>query len=582
VWSAGCILAELLGGRPLFPGASTLNQLERVLSVTGRPTVAEGEECGGGPHAARVLATLAARAAGRGGERDRSDGGAGSAGADGAEAGASSSSLHPPDPHDTSSEATARRLAVLLPDAEPDGLDLLARLLSFSPRRRPSAAAALAHPYLARFHDPAQEPSAPRRVRPEDIDPPAMDRRVVSAQGGVSGPGGGGEEGREGQGGQGAAERYRALLYEDMVRRRRAETRTGGMDGELGGGGGAGTPGGGSATRGGSRRGGVRGESGHEGGGWDGAGTRRPSRTGSFATTQGSGRGGTPGRTAAPGGGSGAGHAAARGLVAGSAATQQHRLGTPDGLSGGAEAKGGVDADLPDGGRRRTTGGQRGAHGSLHGDSLGATHPQVVHGVARRESDSRAAGHSLAGAPPTGLPPRSPEALRPSHGMGGGGGTHRSARGFSSAHEGDSTHGTGTVDTLSRRVSGQHSFNRGTAQMSSRAGLPVRVASHPVRAGSSHGGAPSSGADGAEGGRNEPGLWAAGGSPEPAATEEREGGHGGGRGLRGRLGRWATSGAEGASRREEEGAHLPPEQEDKEIKRRGSRRWLSGLLGRGG
>jgi len=38
MWSIGCILAELLLGKPVFPGTSTLNQLDRVLEVTGRPT----------------------------------------------------------------------------------------------------------------------------------------------------------------------------------------------------------------------------------------------------------------------------------------------------------------------------------------------------------------------------------------------------------------------------------------------------------------------------------------------------------------------------------------------------------------
>lgn len=38
MWSVGCILAELLLGKPVFPGTSTLNQLDRVLEVTGRPS----------------------------------------------------------------------------------------------------------------------------------------------------------------------------------------------------------------------------------------------------------------------------------------------------------------------------------------------------------------------------------------------------------------------------------------------------------------------------------------------------------------------------------------------------------------
>ena len=38
MWSLGCILAELLLGKPIFPGTSTLNQLDRILEVTGMPS----------------------------------------------------------------------------------------------------------------------------------------------------------------------------------------------------------------------------------------------------------------------------------------------------------------------------------------------------------------------------------------------------------------------------------------------------------------------------------------------------------------------------------------------------------------
>lgn len=33
MWSIGCIFGELLGGRPMFPGTSTLNQLDRIMEV---------------------------------------------------------------------------------------------------------------------------------------------------------------------------------------------------------------------------------------------------------------------------------------------------------------------------------------------------------------------------------------------------------------------------------------------------------------------------------------------------------------------------------------------------------------------
>jgi mitogen-activated protein kinase 15 len=38
IWSVGCILSEMLIFKPIFPGNSTLNQLERILSFTGRPS----------------------------------------------------------------------------------------------------------------------------------------------------------------------------------------------------------------------------------------------------------------------------------------------------------------------------------------------------------------------------------------------------------------------------------------------------------------------------------------------------------------------------------------------------------------
>ena len=38
LWSLGCIFGEMLGGKPVFPGTSTLNQLEKICEVVGKPT----------------------------------------------------------------------------------------------------------------------------------------------------------------------------------------------------------------------------------------------------------------------------------------------------------------------------------------------------------------------------------------------------------------------------------------------------------------------------------------------------------------------------------------------------------------
>jgi serine/threonine protein kinase len=38
IWSVGCILAELLGKAPLFPGEDYLDQVQRIISVLGTPS----------------------------------------------------------------------------------------------------------------------------------------------------------------------------------------------------------------------------------------------------------------------------------------------------------------------------------------------------------------------------------------------------------------------------------------------------------------------------------------------------------------------------------------------------------------
>ena len=38
VWSAGCVLAELLTGSPIFPGSSGVDQLVEIIKVLGTPT----------------------------------------------------------------------------------------------------------------------------------------------------------------------------------------------------------------------------------------------------------------------------------------------------------------------------------------------------------------------------------------------------------------------------------------------------------------------------------------------------------------------------------------------------------------
>jgi len=119
VWSIGCILGELLGGKPLFPGTSTMNQLDRIIEITGRPT-ADDVEAIKSPFAATMIESL------------------------------------PP--------SKAKTLSDLYPHAAPDALDLLKQLLQFNPNKRTNVEKALEHPYVAQFHNPNDEPACDKEI----------------------------------------------------------------------------------------------------------------------------------------------------------------------------------------------------------------------------------------------------------------------------------------------------------------------------------------------------------------------------------------------------------------------------------
>jgi mitogen-activated protein kinase 15 len=119
MWSMGCILAELILGKPFFPGTSTLNQLDRVLEITGRPRP-EDIDAIQSPLAQTMLESL------------------------------------PP--------TKSRRMRDVFPTASEDALDLLKSLLQFNPNKRLTAEQALAHPYVAQFHSPDDEPNCKRRI----------------------------------------------------------------------------------------------------------------------------------------------------------------------------------------------------------------------------------------------------------------------------------------------------------------------------------------------------------------------------------------------------------------------------------
>lgn len=60
LWSVGCILGEMFRTRPLLPGTSTMNQLEKIFEITGNPT-AKDVQSWQSPFAAQMVDNVKAR-----------------------------------------------------------------------------------------------------------------------------------------------------------------------------------------------------------------------------------------------------------------------------------------------------------------------------------------------------------------------------------------------------------------------------------------------------------------------------------------------------------------------------------------
>lgn len=113
VWSVGCILAELLGGKPFFKGRDYVDQLNQILRTLGTPPEATLRRIGS-PRAQEYVRSLP---------------------------------VTKPIPFNQ-----------LFPNANPEALDLLGKMLAFDPVDRITVEDALAHPFLKIWHDPADEP----------------------------------------------------------------------------------------------------------------------------------------------------------------------------------------------------------------------------------------------------------------------------------------------------------------------------------------------------------------------------------------------------------------------------------------
>ncbi|XP_061583684.1 mitogen-activated protein kinase 14A-like isoform X1 [Cololabis saira] len=115
IWSVGCIMAELLTGRTLFPGTDHINQLQQIMRLTGTPP-----SC--------LISRMPSH-----------------------EARTYINSL----PH-----IPKRNFADVFIGANPLAVDLLEKMLVLDTDKRITASKALTHHYFAQYHDPDDEPEA--------------------------------------------------------------------------------------------------------------------------------------------------------------------------------------------------------------------------------------------------------------------------------------------------------------------------------------------------------------------------------------------------------------------------------------
>lgn len=100
MWSVGCILAELLGGKPIFKGEDYVDQLNKILNLLGTPTEDTLRRVGS-PRAQDYIRSLPIK--------------------------------------------PRVKFETLYPNASPLALDLLSKLLTFDPAKRYGCEEALEH-----------------------------------------------------------------------------------------------------------------------------------------------------------------------------------------------------------------------------------------------------------------------------------------------------------------------------------------------------------------------------------------------------------------------------------------------------
>ena len=132
MWAVGCVLAELLGRKPIFPGSNSQHQLELICQCLGKPSAA-------------TIAKI--------------------------------QSMEIQDFVREIPDVPRVQLRDLYPHAKEDACRLLDALMRFDPDYRCTVVQALEHEYLSQLHYPDDEPSGP------EIDPALFDFERASHTG---------------------------------------------------------------------------------------------------------------------------------------------------------------------------------------------------------------------------------------------------------------------------------------------------------------------------------------------------------------------------------------------------------------